>query len=43
MGEVPDFSVVAGAPAKVVRRWTGHTWDPPLRDVPITPPPDYEP
>jgi len=41
-GDVPDFAVVAGAPAKVVRQWTGEAWDPPLRDVPITPPPDYE-
>ncbi|PLW63236.1 acyltransferase [Streptomyces sp. SCUT-3] len=31
-GEVPDHSVVAGAPAKVVRRWTQEDgWQPPLR------------
>lgn len=31
-GEVPDHSVVAGAPARVVRRWTpGEGWQPPLR------------
>ena len=30
-GEVPDYSVVAGAPAKVVRRYVdGEGWDPPL-------------
>lgn len=30
-GDVPDFSVVAGAPAKVVRRYVeGQGWDPPL-------------
>jgi len=30
-GDVPDFSVVAGAPAKVVRRYVeGKGWDPPL-------------
>ena len=35
-GTVPDFSVVAGAPAKVVRRYVdGQGWDPPL-------PPDAE-
>ncbi|MDX2646445.1 acyltransferase [Streptomyces sp. NPDC001902] len=31
-GEVPDHSVVAGAPARVVRRWTPERgWEPPLR------------
>lgn len=31
-GEVPDHAVVAGAPAKVVRRWDpGQGWQPPLR------------
>ncbi|MEV7414070.1 acyltransferase [Streptomyces sp. NPDC089919] len=31
-GEVPDHAVVAGAPAKVVRRWQPETgWQPPLR------------
>lgn len=34
-GEVPDHAVVAGAPAKVVRRYApGTGWDPPLRDAP---------
>lgn len=42
-GDVPDFSVVAGAPAKVVRRHTDDGWDPPLRDVVITPPEGYKP
>ncbi|GHF21981.1 MULTISPECIES: acyltransferase [Streptomyces] len=31
-GEVPDHSVVAGVPAKVVRRWDAvRGWEPPLR------------
>ncbi|WP_431947961.1 acyltransferase [Actinacidiphila sp. bgisy167] len=31
-GEVPAHSVVAGAPARVVRRWTAERgWEPPLR------------
>jgi serine acetyltransferase len=31
-GEVPDHTVVAGAPARVVRRWQpGTGWQPPLR------------
>ena len=31
-GEVPDHAVVAGAPARVVRRWTPEDgWQPPLR------------
>lgn len=31
-GEVPDHSVVAGAPARIVRRWTAERgWEPPLR------------
>ncbi|MCM2391628.1 acyltransferase [Streptomyces albipurpureus] len=31
-GEVPDHSVVAGAPARVVRSWDAeHGWQPPLR------------
>lgn len=33
-GDVPDHSVVAGIPGKVIRRWTeGAGWDPPLRNV----------
>ena len=31
-GDVPDHAVVAGVPAKVVRRFEDGTWDPPLRD-----------
>lgn len=31
-GEVPDHAVVAGAPARIVRRWAPDTgWQPPLR------------
>ncbi|WP_217198330.1 acyltransferase [Streptomyces buecherae] len=31
-GEVPDHAVVAGAPAKIVRRWDAEAgWQPPLR------------
>ncbi|HEX4902040.1 MAG TPA: acyltransferase [Acidimicrobiales bacterium] len=29
-GDVPDRSVVAGVPGKVVRRWVDGRWDPPL-------------
>lgn len=37
-GEIPDHSVVAGAPARVVRRWTERTgWDPPLRTEVVVP------
>jgi carbonic anhydrase/acetyltransferase-like protein (isoleucine patch superfamily) len=37
-GTVPDFSVVAGAPARVVRRWTeADGWVPPLRHQPDPP------
>ncbi|WP_058041399.1 acyltransferase [Streptomyces roseifaciens] len=37
-GEVPDHAVVAGAPAKVVRRWEAATgWVPPLRTAPPVP------
>lgn len=33
-GNVPDHTVVAGIPARVVRRWTQDGgWDPPLRTV----------
>ena len=33
-GEVPDYAVVAGSPARIVRRWVeGVGWDPPMRDV----------
>jgi acetyltransferase-like isoleucine patch superfamily enzyme len=34
-GEVPDHTVVAGAPARPVRSWTPEDgWQPPLRSVP---------
>ncbi|MFI1801356.1 acyltransferase [Streptomyces sp. NPDC020379] len=40
-GEVPDHCVVAGAPAKVVRRWDpGTGWVPPLRTPAPVPIPD---
>jgi hypothetical protein len=38
---VPDHSVVAGAPARVVRRWDPvDGWQPPLRTPPPVPIPD---
>lgn len=39
-GEVPDHTVVAGAPAKVVRRWdpASGDWQPPLRSPAPAPP-----
>jgi serine acetyltransferase len=37
-GDVPDHCVVAGAPARVVRRHTDNGWEPPLRGQPVTPP-----
>src|SRR4051794_8551652 len=37
-GEIPDYSVIAGAPAKVVRRYTdGEGWVPPVRTVVVPP------
>ncbi|SFK15694.1 transferase hexapeptide (six repeat-containing protein) [Streptomyces pini] len=40
-GEVPDHAVVAGAPAKVVRRWDPREgWLPPLRTPPPVPLPE---
>jgi acetyltransferase-like isoleucine patch superfamily enzyme len=40
-GEVPDHAVVAGAPAKVVRRWDAEEgWLPPLRTPPPVPVPE---
>jgi hypothetical protein len=40
-GEVPDFAVVAGAPARIVRRWDPDTgWQPPLRTPRPVPVPD---
>ncbi|WP_030808890.1 acyltransferase [Streptomyces sp. NRRL F-2799] len=39
-GTVPDHAVVAGAPARVVRRWTPEEgWQPPLRTPAPVPPP----
>jgi acetyltransferase-like isoleucine patch superfamily enzyme len=41
-GDVPDFCVVAGAPARVVRRHIDDEgWEPPLRGQPVTPPVDW--
>jgi acetyltransferase-like isoleucine patch superfamily enzyme len=32
-GDIPDYSVVAGIPGKVIRRWTeAGGWDPPMRN-----------
>jgi hypothetical protein len=40
-GAVPDHAVVAGAPARVVRRWTPEAgWQPPLRTPAPVPIPD---
>ncbi|WP_424214922.1 acyltransferase [Streptomyces sp. BI20] len=40
-GEVPDHAVVAGAPARIVRRWTPEEgWQPPLRSPAPRPVPD---
>nr|WP_308416682.1 acyltransferase [Streptomyces sp. AJS327] len=40
-GEVPDHAVVAGAPARIVRRWDpAEGWRPPLRTPPPAPVPD---
>jgi serine acetyltransferase len=40
-GEVPDHAVVAGAPARVVRRWdAANGWQPPLRTPPPQPLPE---
>ncbi|MFF8831583.1 acyltransferase [Streptomyces sp. NPDC015131] len=40
-GEVPDHAVVAGAPARVVRRWEAGTgWQPPLRTPAPVPVPE---
>ena len=37
-GDIPDYCVVAGTPARVVRRWTeAGGWDPPLRTEPEIP------
>ena len=39
--EVPDHAVVAGAPARIVRRWEPATgWQPPLRTPAPRPIPD---
>jgi hypothetical protein len=40
-GEAPDNCVLAGAPARVVRRWEdGSGWEPPLRTPAPVPPPE---
>src|SRR4051794_10454612 len=40
-GRVEDNAVVAGNPARVVRRFTDGTWTPPVRHAPEQPPPDW--
>ncbi|MER7762075.1 acyltransferase [Streptomyces sp. NPDC097619] len=41
-GEVPDHAVVAGAPARIVRRWDREAgWQPPLRTPAPVPIPDH--
>lgn len=41
-GRFPDHAVLAGIPARVVRRWTpSEGWQPELRDLDIDPPPDW--
>jgi len=40
-GAVPDHTVVAGSPARVVRRHDGDRWDPPLRAPLEDSPPDW--
>ena len=41
-GEHPDHAVLAGVPAKVVRRWdAAHGWQPSLRDLRIDAPPGW--
>jgi len=38
-GEIPDHTVVAGSPARVVRRFVdGEGWVPPMRDLTMKPP-----
>jgi len=40
-GAIPDHSVVAGSPAKVVRQLVDGEWCPPLRGVTARPPPGW--
>lgn len=41
-GEFPDHTVLAGAPARVVRRWTPEEgWQPSLRDLHVEVPADW--
>lgn len=41
-GEFPDHAVLAGAPARLVRRWTAEEgWQPSLRDLQVEVPPDW--
>jgi serine acetyltransferase len=43
-GTVPDHAVVAGAPARIVRRWSPETgWQPPLRTSGPAAPPEQVP
>jgi tetrahydrodipicolinate N-succinyltransferase len=42
-GDVPDYAVVAGSPARIVRRWIeGVGWDPPMRDVTVHKPDGWD-
>lgn len=40
-GDVPDRSVVAGVPGRVVRQWRDGAWDPPLEPRSTEPPDDW--
>lgn len=40
-GDIPDRSVVAGVPGRVVRRWVDGAWDPPLGPREVEPPDDW--
>jgi acetyltransferase-like isoleucine patch superfamily enzyme len=41
-GEFPDHAVLAGVPARMVRRWDPESgWQPALRDLLIDPPDDW--
>jgi acetyltransferase-like isoleucine patch superfamily enzyme len=42
-GDIPDYAVVAGSPARIVRQWIeGEGWCPPLRDVTVRPPEGWD-
>ena len=42
-GEFPDNCVIAGAPAKIVRRYVDGRWDPPIGPQLIRPPAGWDP